>query len=656
MKPRPYQRTGIDCVREVWDQGVPRALVIMATGLGKTVAFSVLVREALAEFGPEAKALILAHRTELLTQAQAKYQKIDPEELVGIFQGARKEVWARVICASVQSCYGDKLDDDGNVIRKGRRRLLPLKDIKLVIIDEAHHAMAPTYLDLLTAVEEASPDARFLGVTATPYRGDGKGLGELWNASWEGGQFRQRGKVIPVDQVNGAVAYRMGIEDGIRGGWLAPFSPRSCRFVVEADLASVRLSKSTGDFIETSLAEVMNTPEVRDEVFTKWQAHAGPGTELAPPEGRPTVIFCAGVDASLDMAKTFAEGGVLAGAVWGNGGWMDGHEVERKAVIDAYQNGDLTVLANCQVLTEGWDAPRTSCVTVARPTKSKGALVQMVGRGTRLLGLSMEESRANGKHDCLFLDFGGASVDGLVGQADLEKPDHVPDIDLDEEELEHQEMLDSDPESLEELVLFDVPDEVKRAVIRSVHAYSVDLFGGDRVAWALIDGQRVCGAARDLGVIVFKDPRGGFSALAMRAKAYRVLANNVEEHEAIRKASAFAILHGDPTFLKPGRWFTHRPASPEQIAKLERGVAANLAVDRRNSELGRPSTPLDLSGLPPHEHRHNLSMAAAMNWITYLHLRVAFNTGIAKMVPTLFPAEDRVAKVMKLKKKKGPPV
>ena len=111
VKLRPYQRGAIDKVRSVWDSGQPNALIVLPTGSGKTVVFAALGREFRMEMDDGGRVLVLAHRTELIEQARDKWLKVEPDATVGIYQGSKREVWADVICASVQSCYPDKRAD-----------------------------------------------------------------------------------------------------------------------------------------------------------------------------------------------------------------------------------------------------------------------------------------------------------------------------------------------------------------------------------------------------------------------------------------------------------------------------------------------------------------------------------------------------------------
>lgn len=641
MRLRPYQRDAVDRVREVYDRGIQNAMVVLPTGAGKTVTFSAFIREFLAEYPADANAvaLVVAHRTELLEQAQDKYLKADPQETVGIYQGGRRESWARVICASIASLYGDTFNADGTVKRRGRINDLPLSRIKALIIDECHHAIAQSYLDLIETIREHSPDCVLLGVTATPYRTDG-GLGQLWNCYLDDDKERAlRQSTIAPEDATGAVAIKLSINDGINMGFLVPFSLRSTRIVIDTvDLTKVAVTKK-GDFDDGSLAEVMDTVDVRQTVVEKWFEHAGPGTPFAGPAGRPTIIFTAGVQAAIHLSEAFKERGVSVAHVSGQM-----KKAERKATLAAFERGDFLILINCQVLTEGYDAPHVSCVCICRPTKSPTMFVQQAGRGVRLIGQTIEESIQNGKPDCLLLLFAGAPVDGLMGIPDLSLPIKIDGVDRTEKEQAEKDAEES-PLDMEQMVADEMMgDAHRRITIRGVSEYPIDVFGDGKVSWMLINGSRVCVIHPGVAVMVYPSRGGnGHTAIALSGCEFRELARDASEQEAIARAQAYAVLNGTQSYLKPGPWFTNKPATEKQVRELARSISANVDMDR---SLGRPDGSLDLSGLP--EDLAHTSIAQASAWLAYLHARAAFGTRKATLVealPTSISAPDRLARM-----------
>lgn len=349
---RPYQIEGVEAIeRCLFEEHHKRTLAVLATGLGKTMIFSEVARREVAKGH---RVLVVAHRTELLEQAAAKLGALGLD--VGLEQARNFAGGHSVVVASVQTLRGKRL-----------RRWSP-DHFSLVIIDEAHHAAALSYRQILDRFRES----RVLGVTATPDRGDGKGLSALF----------------------GSVAYRMEIRDGIKGGWLAPVT--ATRVMVDGlDLSAVRIT--AGDFNQGELDLAMRAPEAVHGV-------AEPVVKLSG--GRKTLLFSVTVEHARALANAINELAPNTATA------LDGTSSReyRSDVLRRYKAGEIRVLVNCALFTEGFDAPETSCVAIARPTKSRALYTQMVGRGTRI---------APGKSDCLVIDFAGvAGRHSLVGPHD----------------------------------------------------------------------------------------------------------------------------------------------------------------------------------------------------------------------------------------------
>jgi hypothetical protein len=213
-------------------------------------------------------------------------------------------------------------------------------------VDEAHHAGAPTYrriFDHFGLFEPATPRL-LIGFTATPRRGDHQGLGEVFEE----------------------VCYARDLREMIVGSYLAPISG----WRVDTDVSLDGVKVRHGDFVESQLADVVNT-RIRNHMLVKAYR------DLA--RGRRTIVFCVNVAHAQAAQLVFAEAGVRAAAVWG----MLPKD-ERRATLARFSEGELDVVTNCNLLTEGFDEPRVDCVIMARPTRSKLLYAQMVGRGTRL--------------------------------------------------------------------------------------------------------------------------------------------------------------------------------------------------------------------------------------------------------------------------------
>ena len=234
-----------------------------------------------------------------------------------------------------------------------------------------------------------NPDCRIFGVTATPNRGDRKGLREIF------------------DNVGDQV--RLG--ELIASGHLVP--PRT--FVIDVGvqdkLRAVR--KIASDFDMTEVAEIMNRAPVTDEVIRHWREKAS---------DRPTVVFCSTVAHAENVAAAFNDGGhsrrPSSMAIWTG--------ATRRRILAAYASGEIRVIVNVAVLTEGWDHPPTSCVVLLRPSSYKSTMIQMIGRGLRTV--DPEEYPGVVKTDCIVLDFGTSSLThGTLEQdVDLDGRNPVP--------------------------------------------------------------------------------------------------------------------------------------------------------------------------------------------------------------------------------------
>lgn len=593
MKLRPYQREAVQAIRETWDRGERTALAVMATGLGKTIVFAALGRNLRWEGAR--RVLVLAHRRELVAQAAAKWALIDDEETVGVYQGARRELHADVIIASIASCYPDVYADapcprlpadepecapecptcggPGSVrklVRRGRLHELPLDEIDLVIIDEAHHVTgASLYAAVLNAIWEVNPDMVHVGVTATPFRADRK-------FGWPYGD---------------GACFSMSIRRGIEEGWLSPV--RCFRVELDVDLGAVRTSKTTGDFIADDLGDAMDQPNVRAEIVKAWIAQAGPGGAEGGASGRRTAAYCATVAAAQHLTEAFVDAGVRAE-------WFSGvtHTAERADILRRYAEGAIQVVCTVGTLTEGWDDPATSCILMARPTKSKGLFIQIVGRGTRLLGLSYDESVAAGKADCLVLDCSGASALGLASIADLHR-DEPGDDDADGDNDDGADDIDDDAAPA-------AAPEPRTITVYGHDIREIDIFGGG-IHWTRINGVRVAGIDISHTIIVY-GAGDAFSAVAANRGAISPIAGPGPELETMTAAERYAAEHGKARFLKPSDWLARKPASEKQRAMVSRMLA--WCAKRRMAVSNPPMLA-------------RLSMATASAWVGYLLARQA---------------------------------
>lgn len=407
---REYQSAAIDALLGGWDNGGQRLAVVLPTGAGKTVVFSHLIRE-LRRTRRIARVLVLAHREELLEQAADKIRKVSPHLRVGIVKGGRNEHDnAHVVVASVQTmsyrrpCRNQQVDEDGNPMGRcnqcSRCSVLPraeqIKGIQAIIVDEAHHAAAPSYKRVLRHYggfdEGGIPVA---GFTATMTRDKG-GLAKVWED----------------------VVYTRDIADMISDGFLV--KPHAKQVVVPGmDLDQAK--KTAGDFTAKSLAQLMLDADAMGEIAKAYQEYAS---------DRPGIVFCPTVEVAHAMTTSFNDTGIPAATVWG-----DMPDEERREVLRKLNLGLIQVVVNCMVLTEGFDEPKVSCLVVARPTMNPGLYIQMAGRVLR-------PAPEAGKTDALILDVTGvttrhrlASIVDLTGKAKKTKNTYMEE-DEEEEETE----------------------------------------------------------------------------------------------------------------------------------------------------------------------------------------------------------------------------
>ena len=347
-------------------------LGVAPTGAGKTIMLSAVTGRMTRD---GAKACVLAHRDELTSQNRAKFARVNPDTETSVVDATNK-CWR----GQVTFAMAPTLSRAAN--------LTAMPKLDLLVIDEAHHAVAESYRRIIDRVRDANPEARIFGVTATPNRGDRKGLREVFDNV--------------ADQV------RLG--ELIASGHLVP--PRT--FVIDVgvqdQLRAVR--KTADDYDMGAVAAIMNRAPITEEVIRHWEEKAG---------NRQTVVFCSTVAHAMDVAAAFNEAGNPAAVVLGDMG-----STERKMVLEAYAAGEVQVIVNVAVLTEGWDHPPTSCVVLLRPSSYKSTMIQMVGRGLRTVDPA--EHPGVVKTDCIVLDFGISSqTHGTLEQdVDLDGRDPTP--------------------------------------------------------------------------------------------------------------------------------------------------------------------------------------------------------------------------------------
>lgn len=396
---RPYQRQAVTAAWAAISPDVNRVLIEMATGLGKTITFATQIDEWLADQGIEPGqsaplcALVLVHTDELVRQAVDKINVVTKGRwTIGVVKAAQNDVHADIIVASVQT-----------LARPGRKQ--QIHDVGLIIVDEAHHATARTYVDILQhygAIERGParwddpppepgqayllpgvrPSVPVFGYTATPARSDGQGLGHVWQV----------------------LAFSRSLTWGIRHGYLIDLVPYTIK------IPELRTAASDS-VLDAALCDSIAPEVVADAWLEKVDYPGNTDDASLYRQDVSTVLFAPLVRSARAFANAFNEVGVKAEVVHGA---MP--PAERQAVLARYDAGVTTVLCNAMVLTEGWDSPRTMCVIVARPTQGVPLFVQMVGRGPR--PWLSAEAPPREEQRCILLCVAGTTTD-LATVADL---------------------------------------------------------------------------------------------------------------------------------------------------------------------------------------------------------------------------------------------
>lgn len=380
--------------------------------------------------------LVLAHRSELIYQAAATARNAGLT--VGIEMGGHRAKHEDVIVSTVQTqiskskcpaCRGEGCElCDGRGKRFRMEKYDPY-DFGLMIVDEAHHAAAKSYRMVMEYYRKNTA-LKILLVTATPKRADGIGLHNVCDS----------------------VAYEMDLRAAIAGGWLCPIRQRFVT-VDSLDLSQVGC-KAGGDLADGELERAFLGESTKEE---EENLHAIAKPSLDEAKGRPLLVFASGCTHAEKLTAAFnAYEGVTAELVLGHTDKDD-----RKRIVSRYKDGITQVLVGVGVFTEGFDAPNTAVVAVARPTKSESLYLQMIGRGTRPVagivdGIGEDAGRRQAISDsvkpvCTILDFvGNSGRHKLVSVADVLAGTDVLPVDI-EAALKAAKSADA-PVDMEELL------------------------------------------------------------------------------------------------------------------------------------------------------------------------------------------------------------
>lgn len=323
MDLRPYQQEAVAAVEREWRGGHRKTLLVLPTGTGKTIVFAHVAKDCVCA---GKKVLVLAHRDELLTQAQ---DKIAAATGLGCAREKGQETsqgsFFRITVGSVQT-----------LMRPQRLAQFAPDEFGTIIVDEAHHVLADSYLRVL----EHFPDADVLGVTATPERQNIANLGEFFDS----------------------LAYEYSLPQAIHDGYLCKI--KALTIPLTLDIQGVKTS--AGDYSAGQLGDALDP--YLEQIATEMEKYC---------RDRKTVVFLPLVATAQKFRDILNRHGFQAAEVNGN-------SQNRAEILADFDAGKYNVLCNAMLLTEGWDCPTVDCVVCLRATKIRSLYCQMVGRGTRL--------------------------------------------------------------------------------------------------------------------------------------------------------------------------------------------------------------------------------------------------------------------------------
>jgi ATP-dependent helicase IRC3 len=497
------------------------------------VIFTQLIDRIHARNETATQTLILAHRRELVEQAARHCSVAYPTKSIDIELGnSHASGAADITVASVQS-----------ITSKDRIKKYDPSRFKLVLVDEAHHITSSQYLSVLEyfGLRQRRQDSPILvGVSATFSRNDGVSLGTAFDY----------------------LAFHKDYIHMIESGWLSDVLFTTVR-LIKTDLNKVNVL-SSGDFASSELSRVVNTPENNEALVAAWQERCK--------MRKSTLVFCVDVQHVYDLARTFREYGYESKFVTGT---TANHE--RSETIDQFKKGKFPILLNCGVFVEGTDISNIDCIVLARPTKSRNLLIQMIGRGMRL------DAR---KENCHIVDMVSSLKTGIVTTPTLYglDPDELVDC-ADSETLKSlkktrviKEKLQSEEGDIK--LKFTDYDSVMDLVEETSGERHIRTL--TRNAWVQVgEDEYVLSTQTDGHLRVLKEEKGStFRVTAVRklpagsrvpfAKLRTIVEGAGSLDEAVRAADHYASRRFTRRFIDLAEPWRGRPASEAQLAHLNK--------------------------------------------------------------------------------------
>lgn len=520
------------------------------------VVFTQLIDRIQAPNNDATKSIILVHRRELVDQAATHCSRAYSEKSIEIEMGdSHASGEADITIASVRSLASSKSD---------RLDKYDPAQFKLVLVDEAHHIVAPSYLTVLEHFGLREPNmsqCALVGVSATMGRLDGLKLGAA------------------IDHI----VYHKDYVEMIDLKWLSNVIFTTVKS--NADLSRVRTGK-TGDFLAGSLSRAVNTDEINDISVGAWRSEAG--------TRESTIVFCVDINHVKGLTNSFRKHGVDAQYITG-----DTPAAIRAERLAAFKNREFPVLVNCGIFTEGTDIPNIDCVLLARPTKSRNLLVQMIGRGMRLF---------SGKQDCHVIDMVGSLETGIVtvptlfGLDPSEVVHEADSAKMKELQGAREKELESQLEqNLHSTRLSDSGGKSRPDISLTMTRYDsvvelIDDTSGERhiramsiYAWVQVDNDRYILSSPsgfiDIHPLDADDPAGSAENAPRYEIAFaralpewskvpyaktRIIGNASNLSDAVRAADTFATAEMERVFILTSSEWRKRPASEGQLKALNK--------------------------------------------------------------------------------------
>ena len=525
--PRDYQLTAAKLGADALNKS-GNTLQVIPTGGGKTVTALLTANQSGYD-----RALILVHREELVRQWIAATNLVTPDHHTSTVTSEKKDWSGKISIAMVPT-----------LCRNGTLEKMPSFD--LIIVDEAHHSIADSWQTIINTARNKNKSVKLYGCTATPERGDGKGLRRVFSN----------------------VSFSLPLKTLVDAGHLV--EPRAYAFDIAPPDEVDRVTRAASDFGEQDqVAAVLNTPEANSRAVELWKEKAA---------GRRTIAFASNVAHAYALEGAWKAAGVASETLTGETAPRD-----RKAILARLASGETTIVTNCAVLTEGFYEPLVSCAVLIRGCSNKSLMIQMAGRALR----TVDAARYPGvlKTDAIILDFGRSLArhgDLLAGQG------------LDDRER-GEGLIKVCPECEGEVPLavkicplcgfvFPTADEErdesdKADIIKRAKLIEIDVLNRSPFSWEPIDDSAVVAVGFSASAAVRRWGQG-WIAVGLPKGERAVPLRIGHRYQAIAAADDFLRTHETgETAHKTSGWLAMLP-TPRQIELLEENNIPALGLTR----------------------------------------------------------------------------